>query len=235
MGGLETAIANQGGPLILLNVFLQQIGVPVSAEPTLLVAGSLVARERLSVFAIGGAVLTATLVADVIWYLIGRRYGARALRFALRGSAKPEQRLDQTMRLFARWGSAAFALAKFIPGVPMVGPVLAGSSGITWRVFLAYDVVAMSAWAGAFTGLGVIFASDVGRIVKLLDRVGVWGLVVGAAVVVVVAARALMRRRRAASAPARDALSDPTLPTLPALLVEVVAAVPTDRADHRAA
>jgi membrane protein DedA with SNARE-associated domain len=229
MGGLETAIANQGGPLILLNVFLQQIGVPVPAEPTLLVAGSLVARGRLSVFAIGGAVLTATLVADVTWYLVGRRYGARALRFALRGAAKPEERLDQTMRLFARWGSAAFALAKFIPGVPMVGPVLAGGSGITWRVFLLYDVVAMSAWAGAFTGLGVFFANDVGRIMKLLDRVGVWGLVIGAGVVGVLAARALMRRRRAAAAPDRPEL------VVPALLVDVVAAVPTkDRAERAA-
>ncbi|HEX4404397.1 MAG TPA: DedA family protein [Polyangia bacterium] len=229
MGGLESAIANQGGPLILVNVFLQQIGVPVPAEPTLLVAGSLVARHRLSVFAIGGAVLTATLIADITWYLVGRRYGARALRFALRGAAKPEERLEQTMRLFARWGSAAFALAKFIPGVPMVGPVLAGSSGITWRVFLTYDVVAMSAWAGAFTALGVIFAGDVGRIVKLLDRVGVWGVIVGAGVVVVLGARALLRRRRAALAPAREPL------VVSALLVDVVAnAGSADRSDRAA-
>ncbi|HSZ81666.1 MAG TPA: hypothetical protein VLA14_05265, partial [Polyangia bacterium] len=69
---------------------------------------------------------------------------------------------------------------------------------------------------------------DVGRIMKLLDRVGVWGLVIGGGVVGVLATRALMRRRRAASAPDRAEL------VVPALLVDVVATAPTGRADRAA-
>ena len=49
MSGLVAAIAQQGHRLVFFNVLLQQIGVPVPAEPTLIVAGSLAGRGRLSV------------------------------------------------------------------------------------------------------------------------------------------------------------------------------------------
>ena len=48
-------MSGHGHRLIALNVFLQQIGVPWPAEPTLLVAGSLAARGRLPAVGVIGA------------------------------------------------------------------------------------------------------------------------------------------------------------------------------------
>lgn len=184
--GLGAAIAREGQRLIFFNVFLQQIGVPVPAEPTLVAAGSLAARGRLSVAGIAAAAFVATLVADLTWFAVGKRYGMRALHFAFRLSPSPEKHLNQTERLFSRWGPAAFALAKFIPGLPMAGPVLAGGLGTTLRVFLFYDLLAMGLWAGAFTGLGMVFERDVDRALRGLDRLGGWGLLLGIAIAAVV-------------------------------------------------
>jgi len=195
MGVLEAAIAQQGGRLILLNVFLQQIGVPIPAEPTLLVAGSLVARGRLSIAGIAIAVLVATLVADLIWFIVGRRYGARALQVVFRASSSPDKRRGQIERLFARWGSAAFAVAKFIPGVPMASPALAGALGISIRVFLLYDLLAMALWGSTFTSLGIVFHDDIGRLLSALDRLGGWALLIGALVAVALIAHGLRRRK----------------------------------------
>lgn len=190
MGGLGAAIAHQGGRLIFLNVFLQQIGVPIPAEPTLVVAGSLAAGGRLTILGIARAALAATLIADLTWFVIGRRYGARALRLVFRLSSSPEEHLKRTERLLTRWGPVAFVLAKFIPGLPMLGPVLAGSTGRTLRGFLAYDVPVMALWASVFTGLGMAFPRDVDFGLRALDRVGAWGLLLVAAIVT----GALLRR-----------------------------------------
>jgi membrane protein DedA with SNARE-associated domain len=195
VGALEAAIVSNGGRLILLNVFLQQIGVPIPAEPTLLVAGSLVARGRLSLAAIVTAILLATFIADLSWFLVGRRFGTRALSFVFRGASQPEKRRVQVEQLFTQWGSAAFALAKFIPGIPMASPALAGALGIRVRVFLLYDLLAMSLWGGAFLGLGVLFHRDIAGIMRGLDRLGIWALAAGAVVVVAVVANSLRRRR----------------------------------------
>jgi membrane protein DedA with SNARE-associated domain len=194
MGVLEAAIARQGGRLILLNVLLQQLGVPVPAEPTLLVAGSLVARGRLSISGIAIAVLVATLVADMTWFIVGRRYGARALQVVFRVSSSPEKRRGQVERLFARWGSAAFAVAKFIPGLPMASPALAGALGISIRVFLLYDLIAMTLWGSTFTSRGIVFHADIDKLMGALDRMGGWALLIAGAVVLALAASQLRRR-----------------------------------------
>lgn len=189
MTGLGTALAEEGHRLIFLNVFMQQIGVPVPAEPTLIAAGSLAARGRMSVAGIAAAALVATLAADLTWFAVGKRYGMRALHLVFRLSPSPEKYLDQAERLFSRWGPAAFALAKFIPGLPMAGPVLAGGLGTTLRVFLLYDLLAMGLWAGAFTGLGMVFHRDVDRALRGLDRLGGWALLCGAVIVAALVVR----------------------------------------------
>jgi membrane protein DedA with SNARE-associated domain len=200
VSGLGAAIAQQGQRLIFFNVLLQQIGVPIPAEPTLIVAGSLVAHGRLSVAAIAIAALVATLLADLAWFAIGKRYGARVLRVLYRLSSSPERRQSQTEWLVSRWGPAAFAFAKFIPGLPMAGPLLAGSLGTRLEVFLAFDLLAMVVWASSFTGLGMIFHRDVDRALHVLDRFGSWGLFLAAVVLGGVIVRRLAKLRSTATA-----------------------------------
>jgi membrane protein DedA with SNARE-associated domain len=195
VSALGGALGEHGPRLVALNVFLQQIGAPLPAEPTLVVAGSLAARGRLSVAGVVGAALGAALVADLTWFVVGRRFGARALRVVLSRSSTPEKHLSQVQRLFARWGPAAFALAKFIPGVPMVGPVLAGGLGTTLPMFVLWDVLAMALWAGIVTGLGMVFQRHVELALGTLDRLGGWSLILaGAGAVVVGVALRLWRQ-----------------------------------------
>ena len=200
MGGLEAAIAQRGGALIFLNVLLQQIGVPIPAEPTLLVAGSLSARGHLSAASIAGAILVATLIADVTWFFIGRRFGEGALRVVLRVSSSPQRRLQQLEHLFSRRRTTAITLGKLFPGFPMAAPVLAGALGAPLRVFLAYDLLALTLWGATFTGLGAIFQGNVAFVVRSLERVGAWGLVLAGGVVASLVARSVARYVRAARA-----------------------------------
>jgi membrane protein DedA with SNARE-associated domain len=196
VSGLVAAIAEQGQRLVFFNVLLQQIGVPVPAEPTLIVAGSLAGRGGLSLSGITLAALVATLLADLAWFLIGKRYGMRALRRLYRLSSSPERKQSQTERLLSRWGPAAFAFAKFIPGLPMSGPILAGSMGTTLPVFLVCDLLAMSLWAGGFTALGMVFRHDVERVLRVLDRLGGWALLAAALVLAILVTWRLCRSLR---------------------------------------
>jgi membrane protein DedA with SNARE-associated domain len=211
VSGLGAAIAQQGHRLIFLNVLLQQIGVPMPAEPTLVVAGSLAVRGRLSVAGIAVAALVATMLADLTWFAIGKRYGRRAIRLVFRLSSSPDEHLSRTERLHSRWGPAAFALAKFIPGLPMAGPILAGGLGTTLPVFLLYDLLAMSVWAGTFTLLGAIFEHDVERALRALDRFSVWGLCLLA---VVLAGVILWRWKKIRAALAQQRSSNPRPPVM---------------------
>lgn len=72
---LVSVIAEQGLLLVFANVLLQQLGVPIPAEPTLVVAGSLAARGLLPLPGLVGVTWLAVLIADSTWYWMGRRYG----------------------------------------------------------------------------------------------------------------------------------------------------------------
>ncbi|HEX9459387.1 MAG TPA: sulfurtransferase, partial [Thermoanaerobaculia bacterium] len=73
-----------GIPLIFINVLLEQIGVPVPAAPTLIVAGALSRDGKMSSTHVLLAALLASLIADYVWFLLGQRYGYRILRVLCR-------------------------------------------------------------------------------------------------------------------------------------------------------
>jgi membrane protein DedA with SNARE-associated domain len=93
-----------GIPLIFINVLLEQIGMPVPAAPTLIVAGALSRDGKMSSTHVLLAALLASLIADYIWFLLGQRYGYRILRVLCRISLSPDSCVRDTEARFERWG-----------------------------------------------------------------------------------------------------------------------------------
>ena len=69
-----------GLSLIFLNVLLEQLGLPLPAVPTLIIAGALAANGRLPASGVFVLAVAACLIGDSSWYLAGRRYGARVMK-----------------------------------------------------------------------------------------------------------------------------------------------------------
>jgi membrane protein DedA with SNARE-associated domain len=195
-------MAQSGTRFVFLSVLLQQLGVPLPAEPTLAIAGSLSARGLLSLWRIATGALLATLAADLLWFTLGRWRGADSIRFVFRWTASPVHRLRQAEDLFARWGLRAVALAKFVPGFPMLGPLLAGALGAPVRLFLVYDLLAATVWAGCAVAVGFIFRKNVESALLALSRIEGHAVVVAVGVILVIAVwRTLKSRRGRAAAP----------------------------------
>jgi membrane protein DedA with SNARE-associated domain/rhodanese-related sulfurtransferase len=179
---LVSVITEEGLLLVFGNVLLQQLGVPIPAEPTLVVAGSLAARGLLPLPGLVGVTWLAVLIADSTWYWMGRRYGNQVLRVVCRLALSPDSCVRSTEQTFARWGLKSLAVAKFIPGFSMVAPPLAGAMGIRWSSFLLFDLVAAALWSSVGIGSGLIFYRQVDRMIAALARLGGWAPVVAGTV-----------------------------------------------------
>src|SRR4051812_45572519 len=79
-----------GLAVVFGNVFLEQVGAPIPALPTLIVAGALVYREQMELLPLLTAALLGSLLADTIWFLIGRWQGHKVLRTVCRFSLSPD-------------------------------------------------------------------------------------------------------------------------------------------------
>ena len=181
MEQLIALVVRHGTPLVFLNVLLEQLGAPIPALPVLIVAGSLIRDGRLSTPSILIAAVVASMIADTIWFLLGRRYGWRILRTLCRISLSPDSCVRETETFFERWGLPSLIAAKFIPGYSTVAPPLAGAIGACAPLFMAYDAAGALLWAGGGIAVGYIFRHALFEVFRHLEDLGVWGAVVAGA------------------------------------------------------
>ena len=144
---ITQAIQRDGLWVVFMNVLLQQIGLPVPAVPTLLVAGSLAASSGLAGKMLAAAVL-ASILADCVWYLAGRAFGYRVLSGLCTLSINPGSCVSQTERRFIRWGAWSLVVAKFVPGFSTVAPPIAGSLRMPPTRFIVAAAAGAALWAG---------------------------------------------------------------------------------------
>src|SRR5205814_5993077 len=171
MSRLIHYLVRYGVSLVFLNVFAEQIGMPVPAVPTLIVAGALARNGRMSsTHTILIAAVAASLIADWIWFLLGRRYGYRILRTLCRISLSPDSCVRDTEARFERWGMKSLLFAKFVPGFSTVAPPLAGAAGRSTLAFVIYDGIGALIWAGSAVAAGRAFHRAIDRVLLALEN-----------------------------------------------------------------
>lgn len=181
MNHLIALLLRYGVPLVALNVFLEQIGAPIPAIPTLIVAGALSRSARMSSTHVLAAAVFASLAADYVWFILGRVYGYRILKTLCRISLSPDSCVRDTETKFERWGLKSLLIAKFVPGFSTVAPPLAGVTRRGSLEFLFYDGVGALIWAGSAVAAGRLFHHAIDRILTSLENLGWWSVVILAA------------------------------------------------------
>jgi membrane protein DedA with SNARE-associated domain/rhodanese-related sulfurtransferase len=166
------ALQNFGLELVIINVLVDQLGLPVPAVPTLIVAGAVAANGQLSLTAVFLGASLACLVADGCWYLLGRSYGMRILKTLCRISLEPDSCVSNTQTKFERWGVNSLIIAKFVPGLSIIAPPLAGAMRIGWTRFIFLSTLSAALWVGTALIAGMLFRTQVETVLIELDRIG---------------------------------------------------------------
>jgi membrane protein DedA with SNARE-associated domain/rhodanese-related sulfurtransferase len=169
---LTSLVGQYGLAIVFANVLIEQIGLPVPAIPTLMVAGALAASGRLSLVAVFAVALVASAIADIAWYVAGRRYGNRVMRFLCGISLTPDSCVSQAQTRFESWGRNVLLVAKFLPGVALLAPPLAGAARIGWLPFLVFNTAGGALWVGAGIGGGMLLGSQIERLLAYLEDYG---------------------------------------------------------------
>jgi membrane protein DedA with SNARE-associated domain/rhodanese-related sulfurtransferase len=171
-----------GLSLVFLNVLLDQLGLPVPAVPTLVVAGAMAAAGKLSVAGLCALAVGACVLGDGAWYAAGRVYGGRVMRLLCRISLSPDSCVAQAQSGFERWGAKLLLVAKFVPGLSIIAPPLAGATRMGWPRFLAFSVVGSILWVGAALAAGALLRTEIAQLLPRAVHLG--GLAVAVVLVV---------------------------------------------------
>lgn len=197
MSSLVSLVVTHGTLLVFAATLAARIGAPVPAAPFLVVAGGLAASGQLSWVAALAAAIVASLIGDGLWFWAGRAYGYRVLRLLCRISISPDSCVRQSESFILRWGGSSLIAAKFVPGVSVVAPPMAGALGMSLAAFVGFETLSAALWGAIFLGLGWVFANQIQGVLDLLSTLGVAAVALLCVLAAAYLALRWWRRRRA--------------------------------------
>ncbi|MCU1234387.1 MAG: hypothetical protein JWP63_2354 [Candidatus Solibacter sp.] len=174
-------LVHYGYVLLFVWLLLEQGALPLPSIPLLLACGALARSGQLHPLLVVLSGLAACLLADNIWFQLGRRKGGKVLHFLCRIALEPDSCVRRTENAFLRYGANSLLVSKFVPGLNAVAAPLAGSSGVGLARFLLFDTAGILIWIVAYGGLGYVFSDQI-------EIVGAYAVRMGSGLVLVLVA-----------------------------------------------
>lgn len=189
-------LLRHGYAVVGIAVLAEQLGIPVPSVPVLLAAGALAGMGSLSLGASIAIASLAALAGDMVWFLLGRRYGSSVLRLLCRISLEPDSCVSRTGEFYLKHGKWSLVFAKFVPGLSTVMTPLAGRFHLGAARFLLFDGMGVLLWTSTYVWAGWLFRAQLERLADRLVQMGAWfGVLAFAALTLYLAFRYVRRRQ----------------------------------------
>jgi membrane protein DedA with SNARE-associated domain len=176
-------------------VLVEDFGVPAPGETILIAAGVYAGAGELNVVAVGLIAFATAIVGDNIGYLVGR-FGGRAFvhRWGRYVFLTPE-RFETAERFFSRHGGKIVTVARFVEGLRQANGIIAGTTGMHWLRFLAFNALGAALWVGLWLTLAYFAGTHIGTVYDEIRRYEIYLLAALGLLAAALITRQLLRRR----------------------------------------
>jgi membrane protein DedA with SNARE-associated domain len=168
------------------------IGAMLEGETVLVLAGLAAHRGHLSLPTVWLLAAAGGAIGDAIYFALGRRYGEHLIaRFPWFAPA-----VERIHRLIERGPVISVIGVRFLYGVRMAGPVVIGTSAMSWPHFLFWNAFGALLWSAAWLAAGYMLGEVAQRLLGNLAHVEreLFGGVLMVAIVVAIVVRLRARR-----------------------------------------
>ncbi len=174
---------------------IENIFPPIPADAIVALGGFLAARKGASPWPAFLVVWGGNMAGVVLMYFLGRRYGTAALerRYKLDRSGTADARV---LHWHQRYGTLAFFLSRFVPGVRAVVPPEAGALRIPFPGAMVAIAAASGLWYGAITWVAFRAGNNWEALLATIGRLGGWTAAGAAGLLLALVGVWYFRRRR---------------------------------------
>jgi membrane-associated protein len=152
------------------------IGLFLPGDSLLFTAGFLASQDYLGIVPLVCAAIIAAILGDNVGYWIGKKFG-RAV-FSRKGSFFLDpSHVTKAESFYEKYGVRTIILARFVPVVRTLAPVLAGVGAMHWRTFFTYNIIGGILWGGGLTLGGYWLGSAIPGVDKYIIPI-VLGIIV---------------------------------------------------------
>lgn len=141
---------------LLLIVYAESgllLGLVFPGDSLLIIAGTLAANGKLNIWTVAIGTFVAAVLGTETGYWFGQKFGPALFR-------RPDSRVfkhqyvERSREFFERHGAKTIVLARFMPFVRTLVPMLAGIGHMPRRRFTVFNVLGAAIWAFGFTLIG---------------------------------------------------------------------------------
>jgi membrane-associated protein len=131
-------------------------------DSLLFLAGTVAAASGIDVHLLAMVLFIAAVAGDSVNYAVGHFLGPKVFNLPpdsrLSRWLKPEY-LERTHRFYEKYGGFTIIICRFVPIVRTFAPFLAGVGAMTYRRFLAYNVIGAAVWVASLVYAGFLFGN----------------------------------------------------------------------------
>jgi membrane-associated protein len=138
-------------------------GFFLPGDSILFTAGVLASQGLFNISLLVICVWLAAVLGDTVGYWFGARIGIKIFnkeKSFLFNKKHPERAHE----FYAKYGSKAIVLARFIPAVRTFVPIMAGVGSMPYRKFITYNIVGGTIWAFGLTLAGYFLGKNIPNI-----------------------------------------------------------------------
>jgi membrane-associated protein len=162
---LVDSLAAQSLTVVALTTFLFMmaetslfIGLVVPGDVAVLISGVTVDSPA-EYFSLVAVAATGAMLGETLGYFLGRRFGPR-IRTSQLGMKLGEDRWAHAERLASGQNTGwALVTSRFVPMLHSIVPVVAGTLGMSYLRFIAWEAAACTVWAATYLGIGSLAGS----------------------------------------------------------------------------
>ncbi|MDE3132996.1 MAG: DedA family protein [Acidobacteriota bacterium] len=196
---LEPTLNHYGYLAVAGLVLIEDFGVPVPGETVLILGAVYAGTGRLNVWLVGLLAFLGAVTGDNIGFAIGHFGGRRLVERFGRYILLTPERLDKAEQFFERRGASIIIVARFIEGLRQANGIIAGTTGMHWARFLAFNAIGALLWVGMWTSIGYFSGDHITSIYNTVTRYSVYfGIAVGVVLIAYIAWRVRRSRRERA-------------------------------------
>src|ERR687894_298129 len=148
------------------------VGFFLPGDSLLVFAGLIARAGRLNVAILLSTLFGAAVVGDAVGYYTGHKLGPRLFTRQKSLLFRPSH-LQKAHEFYEKYGGKTIIIARFVPIVRTFAPIVAGAAQMSYRQFLAYNVIGGFAWVFSMILSGYFLGTVVERAfgIKLEDHI----------------------------------------------------------------
>ncbi len=129
------------------------IGILFPGESLLFTAGLLASQGLLNIWLLVPCVAISAILGDSAGYWFGKKVGPKLFTREESWFFKKEY-VARTQAFYEKYGTKAIVLARFVPIVRTLAPILAGVGSMRYSTFVRFNIVGGLLWGAGVTVLG---------------------------------------------------------------------------------